>query len=234
VSPAGGPINRMLPRDFFARPPRALARALLGHLLVRVLPDGTRLAGRIVETEAYLGVADRAAHSFGARRTPRNEAMYAAPGTAYVYFTYGMHHCFNIVCGKVSEPVAVLIRALEPTEGLDAMRRLVRADPRAGALVDAQLCAGPARLCRALGIDLRLNGAVLARGEGVFLERGAPFPKSAVRCTQRIGVGYAGEWARRPLRYLILGHPSVSKPPQAGGGRGASGVKSKRAGRRSR
>src|SRR5262249_30706689 len=111
-------------REDYARPAEELARALLGTTLVRVLDDGTRLAGRIVETEAYLGVEDRAAHSFGGRRTPRNEPMYGKPGMSYIYFTYGMHHCFNIVCGEVDEPVAVLLRGIEPTEGLEVMRRL--------------------------------------------------------------------------------------------------------------
>ena len=106
-----------IPRSFLAVDPEKLARRLLGQRLVRTLGDGTRLAGIIVETEAYLGVRDRAAHSFGGRRTPRNESMFARPGTAYVYFTYGMHHCVNVVCGRRDEPVAVLIRALEPVEG---------------------------------------------------------------------------------------------------------------------
>ena len=116
--------------SFYSRPADELAPALLGCVLVRVLEDGTRLSGRIVETEAYLGVRDRAAHSFGGRRTPRNEAMYARAGTAYVYFTYGMHYCFNVVCGAVDEPVAVLVRALEPIEGA-AVMRLHRAARRA-------------------------------------------------------------------------------------------------------
>lgn len=104
-------------------PAEELAPALVGMVLVRVLESGERLSGRIVETEAYLGVKDRAAHSYGGRRTARNEAMYARAGTAYVYFTYGMHFCVNVVCGREDEPVAVLLRALEPLEGLEAMAR---------------------------------------------------------------------------------------------------------------
>src|SRR5262245_61693000 len=113
-----------LSRRFFSRDSETLAHALLGKKLVRVLQNGERLAGIIVETEAYVGVIDRASHPFGGRRTPRNESMYGRAGTAYVYFTYGVHHCVNVVCGRENEPVAVLLRALEPVEGLEAMRRL--------------------------------------------------------------------------------------------------------------
>ncbi|MEZ6241861.1 MAG: DNA-3-methyladenine glycosylase [Phycisphaerales bacterium] len=111
-------------RSFFSADSPTLAQRLLGATLVRVLDDGARLAGVIVETEAYIGPEDTCAHSVGGRRTERTEPMYAKPGTAYVYFTYGMHHCVNVVAGEVNQPVAVLIRALEPTEGLDIMRAL--------------------------------------------------------------------------------------------------------------
>ena len=114
-------MPRRLGRRFYSTDSATLAQALIGRVLVRALEDGTRLAGVIVETEAYLGVEDRAAHAFGGRRTARNESMYGPPGTAYVYFTYGMHFCFNVVCGRRDEPVAVLIRALQPIEGMDRM-----------------------------------------------------------------------------------------------------------------
>src|SRR5262245_46221232 len=110
------------PREAFAGSAISLARRLLGAVLVRVLDDGEVLAGRIVETEAYLGVRDAASHAYKGRRTERNEAMYARPGTAYVYFTYGMHYCMNVVCGKEDVPAAVLLRALEPLAGLERMR----------------------------------------------------------------------------------------------------------------
>jgi len=180
--------------------------------LVRILPDRTRLAGLIVETEAYLGVRDRAAHSFNGRRTPRNEPMYAKGGVAYIYFTYGMHHCFNVVCGQANNPVAVLIRALEPTEGIPTMRALTRADHRAGTLPDHLLCSGPARLCRALAIDRTLNLTDLTTPGPLFLEPATPFPRSQIRTTPRIGIDYAQDWAPRPLRYLVHNHPSISKP----------------------
>ncbi len=191
-----------LSRDFFARPAAELAPALLGARLVRILDDGTRLSGVIVETEAYVGVKDRASHAFGARRTTRNESMYAEPGTAYVYFTYGMHWCFNVGCAARDVPEAVLIRALDPREGLAEMRSL------RGGVRDVDLCRGPARLCRALAIDREFDGVDLATSERLWLE-GGQHPARIVR-TARIGVGYAGAWARRRLRFIESGSSFVS------------------------
>lgn len=201
-------------RSFLAVDPETLARRLLGQRLVRTLDDGTRLAGIIVETEAYLGVRDRAAHSFGGRRTPRNESMYARAGTAYVYFTYGMHHCVNVVCGRRDEPVAVLIRALEPVEGLDVMRTN-RAARRTGKqpLRETDLCSGPAKLAQALGITRELDGVNLTGGKPLHLERARtrPLPRAAVLNTPRIGVGYAGRWVARRLRWRLATNPHVSR-----------------------
>ena len=188
-------------RADFARPPIALARALLGQVLVRTLGDGTRMSGRIVEVEAYLGVRDRAAHSFGGRRTARNASMYAGPGTAYVYFTYGMHHCVNVVCGREGEPVAVLIRAIAPVEGIEAMRAHRAGSAKAPReLNDRVLCAGPARVCQALRIDRGLDGLDLCASRELWIERG-PAVRRAER-SPRIGVAYAREWAERPLRFV--------------------------------
>jgi DNA-3-methyladenine glycosylase len=216
-----------LRRPFFATDPTSLARALLGQRLVRVLEDGTRLAGVIVETEAYLGVPDKAAHTAGGRRTPRNEAMYGQPGTAYVYFTYGCHFCMNVVAGKVDEPVAVLIRALQPTEGLERIceHRLagLRIRSRRGngeflppppppAIED--LCRGPGRLCEALAIDRSLNAVDLATDSRLFLERARtrPLGDARVGVSPRIGVDYAEEWTARPLRFFIRGSEFLSGP----------------------
>jgi len=171
--------------------------------------SGARVSGIIVETEAYVGVEDRASHARGGRRTARNEAMYAKPGTAYVYFTYGMHHCFNVVCGAEGEPVAVLVRALRPEEGLSLMRRR-----RGAGRTDRELCAGPGRLCQALGIDRRLNGADLASGARLFIEEGAAV--GPVVRGRRIGVEYAGDWAAAELRWLISGDPHISRPLRTG------------------
>ncbi|MDX2146222.1 MAG: DNA-3-methyladenine glycosylase [Planctomycetota bacterium] len=197
-----------LGRAEFALGPAELAPALLGAVLVRALPTGQRLAGVIVETEAYLGVRDRAAHSFGGRRTARVEPMYAAPGTAYVYFTYGMHHCMNVVCGEVGEPVAVLLRALAPVEGLDAMRRF------RGAKAERELCSGPGKLCQALAIDRSLSGVDLTSSDEVWIEAGVRVrPRDVVR-SPRVGVSYAGAWAARLLRFSVRGNESVSVMPR--------------------
>jgi DNA-3-methyladenine glycosylase len=188
------------------RDPVTTALSLLGQRLVRVV-DGVRLAGTIVEVEAYLGAADRAAHTFGGRRTPRNESMYLPGGHAYVYFTYGMHHCLNVVCGRRDEGVAVLVRALAPTEGLDAM---ARHRPRARRA--SELCSGPGRLTRALAIDRSLDGLDLRSDPRLGLERirrRALAPREVLR-TPRIGVAYAGPWARRRLRFVLRGSPHAT------------------------
>ena len=198
-------------RDFFRRDAPTLARALLGQRLVRVV-DSQRLAGTIVETEAYCGAEDRAAHSFGHRRTPRTEPMFADGGTAYVYFTYGMHHCMNVVAATRDDPQAVLIRALEPTEGLDAIRRR-----RPAARRDTDLCSGPARLCEAMAIDRTLSGLDLLDSEAIWIERltRRPPPVSRLTVTPRVGVKYAADWADKPLRYCLKDHPHVSRPPRS-------------------
>ncbi len=186
--------------------PVTVARRLLGQRLVRVL-DGRRLAGTIVEVEAYLGPADRAAHTWGGRRTARNASMYLPGGHAYVYFTYGMHHCLNVVCGAEDEGVAVLLRALQPTEGLDARSRR---RPRAGEL---DLCSGPGNLTRALSLDRSMDGTDLRESRELFIERTRlrALPARCIARTPRIGVEYAGPWARRLLRFLIKDNPCVSR-----------------------
>jgi DNA-3-methyladenine glycosylase len=207
-------------RHRFACDAESLALSLLGHWLVRTLPRGVVLAGRIVETEAYLGVMDAASHAYKGRRTARNEAMYGEPGTAYVYFTYGMHHCFNVVCGKVGEPAAVLIRAVEPTVGVERMRTNRSRKPgkavsaRRKILKDEQLCAGPARLCQAFGIDRSMNAADMVRENRVYVAEPpdgyAPLEESEIVRTTRIGVAYAGAWASSPLRFYVASSPHVS------------------------
>ncbi len=195
----------------FNTDPVTLARRLLGQRLVRI-HQGVRLAGTIVETEAYLGEPDRAAHTFNGRRTKRNASMYLPAGHAYVYFTYGMHHCMNVVCGKKDEGVAVLLRALEPTEGLKVMYQ-----HRFAAKRDIDLCSGPAKLTQALAIDLTCDGINMLTSNDLFIEkqRSRCLPGRLIGRSARIGVGYAHSWAKKPLRYFILGNPYVSRAAPA-------------------
>ena len=197
---------RALPRRLYLQPTLRVARALLGKTLVHDGPEG-RTAGRIVEVEAYRGPADRAAHSSGGRRTPRNEVMYGPPGYAYVYFIYGMYFCMNVVCQPAGVPEAVLLRALEPLEGVELMRR--QRELAEGP--EWRLCRGPGALCRALGIGRAENGADLVRGPLRIVDA-PPVPAARVARTARIGVAYAGGDAARPWRFLVRGSPAVSGP----------------------
>jgi DNA-3-methyladenine glycosylase len=185
VAPAG----RVLGPGFFDRDTVAVARDLLGKVLVREF-DGRWLWGRLVEVEAYLGPDDLAAHSSGGRRSPRNEVMYGDPGYAYVYFTYGMHHCLNFVTREAGMPQAVLVRALEPGPGVGR-------------------CSGPGLVCRALAIDRNLNGAPLVPPSIYVLDDGAASQR--VFATARIGIGQQGDWTDRPLRFC-WDSPYLSRP----------------------
>jgi len=193
-----------LPRDFFARDTLAVARELLGQRLVRLL-NGQRLAGRIVEVEAYVGEGDGACHA-SRGRTKRNAPMFGPPGHAYVYFIYGMHHCFNVVTERAGYPAAVLIRALEPLEGIELMRELRGSRP------DLPLTSGPARLCQALGIDRRLDGADLCAPDALlFLERAAAVLDEAVVTGPRIGVRGDKAALISPWRFYIRDNEYVSR-----------------------
>ncbi|MGH7567924.1 MAG: DNA-3-methyladenine glycosylase [Gemmatimonadales bacterium] len=196
-----------LPASFYARSTPWVARRLLGHYLVSDIGGRThRTVGRIVETEAYLGPHDPACHAFGDRRTPRTEGLYGPPGTAYIYFTYGMHWCLNAVTEAREYPAAVLIRALEPVAGLAAMRRR-RGGGRGGAGVsDRQLCSGPAKLCEALGVTGALNGAALQRGPLRILKNPAR-GRLEVAVAGRVGIMRAKDW---PLRFSVADSPWVS------------------------
>jgi DNA-3-methyladenine glycosylase len=179
-------------RAWFDRSAAEVAPDLLGAVLIHDTPDG-RIAGRIVEVEAYLGPEDLAAHSSHGR-TPRNAVMFGPPGHLYVFLVYGLHHCANVVCGPGTKPEAVLIRAAELTEGEDLARA------RRGQVPRTRLAAGPGNLASAFGIDRRLDGADLLAGPVRLLH--GPRPEAIDR-TPRIGVEYAGAWAHQPLRYLI-------------------------------
>ncbi|MEM1207984.1 MAG: DNA-3-methyladenine glycosylase [Planctomycetota bacterium] len=199
---------RPLPRKFFARPADELAPALLGQRLLRVEDNGEITAGIIVETEAYLGVVDKAAHTYAGHRSPRVESMYARPGTAYVYFTYGMHHCMNVSAAQQGNPQAVLIRALEPTHGLNRMFHR-----RPAARRDRDLTSGPAKLCQALAVERGLDGVDLVSKSSTLRIAQGPTtePTETIRTGPRIGIESAEEWADRPLRFWLDGHPCVSR-----------------------
>jgi DNA-3-methyladenine glycosylase len=196
-----------LQRDFYRRDTLIVARELLGQRLVRQVETqkgAARISGRIVETEAYIGQGDTACHA-SRGRTPRTEVMFGPPGHAYVYFIYGMHHCFNVVTEPQGTAAAVLIRALEPVEGMEEM--LIRRRGRGG----VQLTNGPAKLCYALGIDKALNGADLVTGDKVWLERDVQGADLPIAQGPRIGVtgdekAIAVEW-----RFWIESNPYVSK-----------------------
>jgi DNA-3-methyladenine glycosylase len=203
-----------LPRRFCARPALEVAPALLGHVLARRLPNGPTLRARIVETEAY-EPEDPASHAFRGP-TARNAVMFGPPGHLYVYFVYGMHFCMNVVTAAHGHGSAVLLRAGEPLESLDAMARLRgRAEPR-------ELCRGPARWAQAFGVDRSLDGADLVDGEEIWLERGAGLRPEAVERTPRIGIRRAADlpwrfieresrWASRPAR--ATDRPTRSRAP---------------------
>jgi DNA-3-methyladenine glycosylase len=195
-----------LPVSFYRRAADAVAPDLLGRYLVRQTPAG-RLALRIVEVEAYLGTDDPASHAFRGR-TARNASMFLAGGRAYVYFVYGMHFCMNVVCGPASVPHAVLLRAGEAVEGAAEMAARRGLGGRATARM---LAGGPARLCEALGIDRALDGVALLRGE-LRLTEGEPAGVALVETSPRIGVDYAGEAARWPLRFGVAGSAALSRP----------------------
>ena len=196
-----------LSRSFYERDVVNVARSLLGQRLVRIV-EGRRVSGIIVETEAYLGLPDKAAHTYSGRRTQRNESMFGPGGTAYVYFTYGMHYCMNVVAQQRDEPVAALIRALEPDEGVDDMR-----SRRPRATRDTLLCSGPARLTQALAIDRTQDGCDLVESDAMFIEqlRSRSLPDTQIVTTTRVGVAYAAEWADKPLRFYIAGNPHISR-----------------------
>lgn len=190
---------RVLPRAFYRRDSREVAVALLNKVLVA--DDGR--SGRIVETEAYCGSFDPAAHAYRGK-TARNATMFGRPGLMYVYFTYGMHWCCNAVCGEEGEGVAVLLRALAPLTGLDAMRAA-----RPKARTDRELCSGPARLAQALGITGAQDGIDLVSGNGGLriVDDGTPPPDSPV-VTGRIGISRAVD---EPWRWYVPGERNVSR-----------------------
>jgi len=197
-----------LPREFYTRADvLEVARDLLGKKLVVPNRNGTRVAGIIVETEAYRGPGDRASHAYGGRRTNRTETMYGIGGTAYVYFVYGMYYQFNVVTNVAETPHAVLVRALEPVEGLPIMRR------RRAGRSEYELTSGPGRLCVALGIDRGLDKEDLL-GDRVWIEEADSISPGQIARGPRIGIDYAGKWVTKPWRFWLKDNPFVSRHPR--------------------
>lgn len=203
---------RPLPREFFDRDPRKVARELLGKVLVR-RERGRLLAGRVVETEAYLGADDPAAHAF-AGPTERNRVLFGPPGRAYVYFIYGNHYCLNVSCEPEGKAGCVLFRALEPLAGARAMAKARGLPPTECAAVEARprllrhLTSGPGRLAEAFGITRRRdNGKDLASAESDLFLADDGAGKMKIESSARVGITKAAE---RPLRFYVEGNPFVS------------------------
>jgi DNA-3-methyladenine glycosylase len=191
-----------LPRSFYQQPTLDVARQLLGKYLVRRHGEGTTV-GRVVETEAYVGPEDKACHA-SRGRTPRTQVMFGSAGYAYVYLIYGFHHMLNLVTEAKDFPAAVLIRAVEPLQGMELMAARRATKER------RNLASGPGKLCQAFAIDRTLNGHDLC-GEVLYLEDpGDPAPQFVA--TPRIGVDYAGAWTHKPWRFLIRANEFVSRP----------------------
>jgi DNA-3-methyladenine glycosylase len=194
-----------LTREFYTRSDTLqIARDLLGKTLVVPTETGERISGKVVETEAYCGSQDKAAHSYNNRRTKRTETMFALGGTAYIFFIYGMYYQFNIVTGEAETPHAILIRAVEPLENIEVMRE------RRGQMKDQNLTSGPGKLCIALGIDKTFNNLDLL-GDQVWLEEGAKIVDAEIASGKRIGIDYAEEYAEKPWRFWLKGNSFVSR-----------------------
>ncbi len=192
-------------REFFTREDTlVIARELLGKLLVVPDENGDRVSGMIVETEAYLGIRDKAAHSYGGRRTARNEVTYGPGGHVYVFFVYGMYYQLNLVTGPSDHPHVVLIRGIEPVEGVEIMRA------RRGPMKDRNLTSGPGKLCIAFGIDRGLNGSDLTGGR-IWVEEYLSIRGDDIEAGPRIGIDYAEEFADMPWRFFVRGNSYVSK-----------------------
>jgi DNA-3-methyladenine glycosylase len=197
-----------LPVAFFSRPAEVVAAELLGMVVVSSV-GGEPSEGRIVETEAYLGYDDPASHGYLHRRHARNEALFGLPGSWYVYLSYGLHWCANLVCQRPGLASAVLLRALEPLSGLEIMRQ------RRGGLPDRDLCSGPGKLTQALGISRDLDGSRMP-GSRVEVRRPDPIEEIEIAATPRIGITKAVDW---PLRFCLAGSAWTSRKETGGGSR---------------
>ena len=199
--------SRLGPAIFGRTDTLGVARDLLGKLLVVPDEQGRRVSGMIVEIEAYMGVTDKGAHSYGGRRTVRTEVTYGPGSHVYVFFIYGMYYQLNFVLGPVDHAHVVLVRAVEPVEGIETMRT------RRGEMKDRNLTSGPGKLCIAFGIDRSFNGADLS-GDRMWVEEYRSFGPEDISVGKRIGIDYAEEDAENPWRFWVTGNPYVSKVPK--------------------
>jgi DNA-3-methyladenine glycosylase len=217
-------LNKVLERSFFSRRSTVVAKELIGKILVRKLNTERYLRGIIVETEAYGGLKDPASHAYGGL-TKRNEAMFGEAGFSYVYFTYGFHHCLNVVTGKIGDAQAVLLRALEPIEGLDSMRKF-----RGDKFSDVNLTNGPGKICEALNIDRSLNKVdVTESSSQIFIEQPANDEKGRIHerrivASSRIGItaGLEKRWRFFESSSNYVSHRSklnLPRKPQSGNSR---------------
>ncbi len=206
---------KTLDRSFYQRPDVvAIARELLGKVVITTI-DGKLTSAVIVETEAYNGITDKASHAFGGRNTNRTAVMFGEGGRAYVYLCYGIHHLFNVVTNNVGTPHAVLIRAVEPLDGIDIMLE------RTGKTVqDASLTRGPGNVSKALGINTRHTGMLLTNPPLEMAENGTIISPENIIVSKRIGVDYAAEDALLPYRFFIKGNKYVSGSKGQNGGLG--------------
>ena len=191
-----------LTRDFYERDTLLVARDLLGKYLVHRV-DGVPLCGRITETEAYIGRMDKACHAYGYKRTPRTQTLFSPPGTAYLYLIYGMYTCLNVVCGHEGEGTSVLLRALEPLDGIDLMKERRHTDKM------KLLASGPGRLTQAMGLNKSFYGTDLT-GDTLWIEsrNDGPYP---VKRSKRINIDYARYGKSFPWRFTLEGSPFITK-----------------------
>lgn len=203
TAPTKSDPRAVLTAAFYLRPTRIVAKDLLGRVLCRRLEDGQVLRARIVETEAYEGLSDRACHTSKGKKTERTRPMWGPGGRAYVYLIYGMYDCLNAVTGEAGVPEAVLIRAAEPIEGNELLKEKL---PH---LKEKDWLKGPGRLTRALAIDRSFSGVSL-QSEDLWLEAGQPLSRSKIGTSTRINVDYAGTCAAKPLRFFEKGSPFIS------------------------
>jgi DNA-3-methyladenine glycosylase len=202
-------MKKLAPAFYLGTNVVAIAKALLGKLVVTEF-QGKLTAGRIVETEAYNGTADKASHSYGGRRTKRTEIMYAAGGIAYVYLCYGIHHLFNVVTNVQDKPHAILVRGIEPVLGIETMlQRMGKEKP------DNAVGRGPGNVSKALGIAAQHTGLSLLGNEIYIADDGVTIKPAGIAATPRIGVDYAAEDALLPYRFYVRGNPYVSGKKQS-------------------